>query len=65
MQILRYHIFALLGAYCLLATKRILAIKAGSQSDAKPCVALIRETHKFITKIKDGRTQRRGPGMQE
>ena len=25
-------------------------IKAGSQSDARPCVALIRETHKFITK---------------
>ena len=25
-------------------------VKAGSQSDAKPCVALVRETHKFITK---------------
>ena len=25
-------------------------VKAGSQSDARPCIALIRETHKFITK---------------
>ena len=28
-----------------------IIIKAGSQSDARPCVALIHETHKFITKI--------------
>ena len=25
------------------------SLKAGSQSDARPCIALIRETHKFIT----------------
>ena len=29
-------------------------IKAGSQSDARPCVALIREAHKFITKESQG-----------
>ena len=27
-----------------------LLIKAGSQSDATPCIALIRETHKFVIK---------------
>ena len=27
-----------------------MRVKAGSQSDARPCVALIHETHKFITK---------------
>ena len=32
--------------YNLLKVERI---KAGSQSDASRCVALIRETHKFIT----------------
>ena len=31
-----------------------LTIKAGSQRDARPCVALIRETHKFITKKSRG-----------
>ena len=29
-------------------------LKGGSQSDARPCVALIRETHKFITKKSRG-----------
>ena len=29
-------------------------IQAGSQSDARPCVALIRETHKFIAKKSRG-----------
>ena len=37
-----------------------VCIKAGSQSDARPCVALIRETHKFITKkVGDFLTTRR------
>ena len=26
-----------------------IIVKAGSQSDTRPCIALIRETHKFIT----------------
>ena len=41
------------------------ALKAGSQSDARPCVALIRETHKFITKkVGDFLTLRRKNATQ-
>ena len=44
-------------------------VKAGSQSDAKPCVALIRETHKFITKksreFLDDQTQERNAGERK
>ena len=42
----------------------LVKLKADSQSDARPCVTLIRETHKFITKkvgvLDDVRTQSRG-----
>ena len=35
----------------------------GSQSDARPCVPLIRETHKFITKkVLDDQTQEHNAG---
>ena len=30
-------------------------LQAGSQSDARPCIALIRETHKFIIILKSWR----------
>ena len=40
-------------------------VKAGSQSDARPCVALIHETHKFITKtVGDFLTTRRKNAVQ-
>ena len=42
------------------------SLKAGSQSDTRPCVALICETHKFITKklgiSVDDQTQERNAG---
>ena len=43
----------------------LTALKASSQSDARPCVALIREMHKFITKkvgFLDNQTQERNAG---
>ena len=45
-----------------------VGLKAGSQSDARPCVALIRETHKFITKksgFLDDQTQERNTGERK
>ena len=43
-----------------------LSLKASSQYDASPCVALICETHKFITKksrgVLDDQTQERNAG---
>ena len=49
----------------------MLPLKAGSQSDARPCVALIRKTHKFITKkgggggVLDDQTQERNAGERK
>ena len=52
----RYYVL-LSAQYPLLARD---GVKAGSQSDARPCIALIRETHKFIiSKIGDFLTTRR------
>ena len=45
------------------------SLRAGSQSDARPCVTLIRETHKFITKksrgFLDHLTQERNAGKRK
>ena len=46
-----------------------MTLKASSQSDARPCVELIRETHKLITKkswgFLDDQTQERDAGERK
>ena len=47
-----------------------MRLKVGSQSDTRTCVALIRETHKFITKkggggVLDDQTQERNAGERK
>ena len=47
-------------------------LKAGSQNDTRPCIALISKTHKFITKksrggggVLDDQTQERNAGERK
>ena len=46
-----------------------MPLKAGSQNDTRPCVALICKTHKFITKTNwgflDNQTQERNAGERK
>ena len=49
----RERVWWQLSAFLVLVSSEFLivfSVKASSQSDARPCVALIREMHKFITK---------------
>ena len=58
-----YVLHSLLHKHKLQSTT---TLKAGSQSDARPCIVLIRETHKYITKkvggFLDNQMQERNAG---